>query len=152
VNLTNSTNRLLINRNILGIAGAFITLAIPFFIGHADPHIETAQSLCPFKMVTGFPCPGCGITKALIFLYQGEIVKSLHYHLFAIPLVLFCVTIIVLLTVNLFKQKLYFRNWIYNKKLAYGLAITLITYHGIRLVYFVTENNIHDILEQSIWK
>lgn len=136
----------------MGIAGAFITLAIPFFMGHADPHIETSQSLCPFKMATGFPCPGCGITKSLIFLYQGNIEKSLHYHLFAIPTVLFCLTIIILLVINLLTKKLYFRNLIFSKKLAYGLAITLITYHGIRLIFFIANNNIDDILKESIWR
>ena len=44
-------------------------------------HIETEQSLCPFKLLTGFPCPGCGITKSMIFLYEGDFLKSIYYSL-----------------------------------------------------------------------
>lgn len=41
-----------------------------------DHHLETDQSLCPFKMLTGFPCPGCGITKSLVYLYEGDLQKA----------------------------------------------------------------------------
>ena len=67
-------------RKILGIAGALLTLVIPYFImlQNDNRHIETEQSLCPFKLLTGFPCPGCGITKSLVFLYEGDFFKSIQ--------------------------------------------------------------------------
>ncbi|WP_245945975.1 DUF2752 domain-containing protein [Flavobacterium magnum] len=119
---------------------------------NADNHLESAQSLCPFKMLTGFPCPGCGITKSLVYFYAGDIGKSLHYHVFGPFVILFAVTTILVLSAELITGKEYLDNWLYNKKLAYALGIALAAYHLIRLVLFVIEHSWDDILRQSVWK
>jgi len=41
---------------------------------------------CPFRAVTGVPCPGCGITRALLALAQLRVGEALALHPFA-PLV-----------------------------------------------------------------
>ena len=57
-------------------------LIIPVLIYFNDKgNLENEQSFCPFKMVTGFPCPGCGITKSMVFFYDGNIYKMLHIKL-----------------------------------------------------------------------
>lgn len=33
---------------------------------------------CPVKYVTGLPCPGCGSTRALSFLFHGALWQSLQ--------------------------------------------------------------------------
>jgi len=141
-------------RKILGIAGALLTLAFPFYVmlQSANQHIETEQSICPFKLLTGFPCPGCGITKSLIFLYKGDLVKSIYFHLFGPLTFLFCLAAIVILSVELITEKDYFQKFLYSKKIAYSLGIVLGIYHMSRLIYFISTNNIDDILRQSIWK
>ncbi|MGN0370144.1 MAG: DUF2752 domain-containing protein [Butyrivibrio sp.] len=45
------------------------------------PRITT----CPFYLITGIYCPGCGGTRALHALIHGHIIKSLYYH----PLVIY---------------------------------------------------------------
>jgi hypothetical protein len=115
-------------------------------------HIETEQSLCPFKLLTGFPCPGCGITKSLIFLYDGDFFKSIYYHLFGPFTFLCCIIAIVVLTTELVTKKEYFQTILYSKKLAYTLGATLAIYHLTRLIFFISTNNVDDILRQSIWK
>jgi hypothetical protein len=141
------------HKKLLGIAGALLTLAIPYFIllRHGE-HIETAQSLCPFKMITGFPCPGCGITKSLIFLFKGDFYKSLEYHLFGPLTFLFCITIIAILAVELITKKEYLRKYFFSKKIAYTLGGALIIYHFTRLIYFISSNSIDEILRESVWK
>ena len=124
---------------------------VPFFLYISDQKLENEQSFCPFKMLTGFPCPGCGITKSLVFFYQGEWTKSMHYHLFGPLVVLFCVLVIVVLVIELITKKEYFNRYIYNQKLAYQLAFVLAIYHIIRLFLFVKNNSIDDIIKQSIW-
>ena len=119
---------------------------------HGSGHIETDQSICPFKMITGFPCPGCGITKSLIFLYEGNFVKSIYYHLFGPLTFLVCIAAILILSLELATKKEYFQNILFNKKLAYVLGSTLAVYHLVRLILFISTNNIDDILRQSIWK
>ena len=140
-------------RKIYGIAGALSMLAVPFFIMlTSHGHIETEQSLCPFKMMTGFPCPGCGITKSIIFFYQGDLLKSMEYHILGplVPIVSF-IAILVLIT-ELITQKNYFSSILYSTKLAYTLAVLLGVYHAIRLVIFISTHSVQQILNESIWQ
>jgi uncharacterized membrane protein len=142
-----------IKRKIYGITGAIITLVFPLFLilTHQDTHIEKAQSLCPFKMLTGFPCAGCGITKSLIFFYEGNIEKSMYYHILGPFLIFFCLFIIIILTTEIITKKEYLNSLFYNKKLAYTLGYSLLIYHTIRLAFFIKNNSIEEILKQSIW-
>ena len=115
-------------------------------------HIETEQSLCPFKMVTGFPCPGCGITKSIIFFYQGDLLKSLEYHVLGPFVPIASIIAILVLLAELVTQKNYFSSILYSTKLAYALAILLGTYHSIRLVIFISTHTVQQILTESIWQ
>lgn len=135
------------------IAGAVVALAIPFFIMLHDTHgeIETAQSLCPFKFLTGLPCPGCGITKAFIFIYKGDLTKSLCYHLFGVPAFVFCIGTIIVLTAELITKKEFFNNLMHSSQLGYALGFFLAGYHLIRLIHFLTTNSVAEILRQSVW-
>lgn len=37
-------------------------------------------SLCPFKWIFGLPCPGCGLTRAFLSLFMGDIKGAFFYH------------------------------------------------------------------------
>lgn len=126
----------------------------PFFLMFFDQssHLETDQSLCPLKMLSGFPCPGCGITKSIVFFYEGDLLKSLYYNIFGPLVIAFCVATIVVLVTELITKKEYFNQLLFNKKLGYGLAVFLGMYHIIRIIYFINTNSIDDILKQSIWR
>jgi hypothetical protein len=141
-------------RKIYGIIGAIVTLMVPFIliVLHQNEHLETQQSLCPSKMLTGFPCPGCGITKSLVFFYEGNFQKSLYYHILGPFVIGFCIATIIVLTAEILTQKEYFTKLLFNKKLGYSLAIFLATYHFIRILYFIQNNTVNDIIEQSIWQ
>ena len=127
---------------------------VPFFLifFNQDAHLETAQSFCPLKMLTGFPCPGCGITKSLVYFYEGDLSKSLYYHLFGPLVIAFCMATIIVLSVELITKKEYFKQLLFSKKTAYALALFLASYHFIRIIFFIKNNSIDDILHQSIWR
>jgi hypothetical protein len=36
--------------------------------------------LCPFRALTGYPCPGCGMTRAFSALAHGEPVRAVLYN------------------------------------------------------------------------
>jgi hypothetical protein len=38
---------------------------------------------CPIRTVTGIPCPGCGLTRAVMQFLHGDITSSLQTHAFA---------------------------------------------------------------------
>ena len=139
---------------IYGIIGAFVTLMVPFFLIFLgqNSHLETDQSLCPLKMLSGFPCPGCGITKSLVYFYEGDLQKRLYYHILGPFVIAFCIITIAVLSAELITKKEDFNGLLFNKKLAYGLGIFLESYHFIRIIYFIHNNSLDDILRQSIWR
>lgn len=126
-------------------------LAFPWMVMQLDPHVAHSQSLCPFKMLTGFPCPGCGITKSIIFIYQGEFQQSLGAHAFGMVTVLASILYLLwilqksVLGINIVFQPAF------GLRLAYALAFILGSYHFLRLVYFVANHSFTEILRESIW-
>ena len=143
-----------IRRKIYGIIGAVITLLIPFFLilFNQDAHLETDQSFCPFKMLTGFPCPGCGITKSLVYFYEGNLYKSFYYHILGPFVVLFAIITIAVLTTEIITKKEYFNKYFYSKKLAIFMGLFLGTYQLIRVIYFIKNHSLDEIVKESIWK
>lgn len=130
-----------------------VTLIVPFFIQQNNSgNLDNEQSLCPFKMLTGFPCPGCGITKSIVYFYEGDIYKSLLHHLFGPIFVVFCLLVLFKLVAEIIYQKPFFDKIFYSMKLAYLMGILLGIYHLIRLFFYIRNNNLDTILTQSIWK
>ena len=48
---------------------------------------------CPFKAITGIPCPGCGGIRAVQFLLKGEILHALYTNPLSCIFCLFCATL-----------------------------------------------------------
>lgn len=46
----------------------------------AAPAFEDAPTVCPFALVTGTACPGCGMTRAAGYLLRGDFTTALNYH------------------------------------------------------------------------
>lgn len=44
--------------------------------------------LCPFKTFTGLDCPGCGITRSLIYAFHGRFHDAYMMHMWGVPLAL----------------------------------------------------------------
>lgn len=139
---------------LLMLAGAGSILLFPLMICFFQEfeHVENAQSLCPFMMLTGFPCPGCGITKSLIFLYQGDFQKSISYHLFGPAAGAGCIAIICITLTEMMTGKKYFRKSLYDIRIAYLLGGSLALYHLTRLLMLLYNNSMDDILRASVWK
>ncbi|HXT00502.1 MAG TPA: DUF2752 domain-containing protein [Elusimicrobiota bacterium] len=50
------------------------------------PVLPESAGLCPFRLATGIPCPGCGMGHALVFALRGDLAGSFHSHPLGIPL------------------------------------------------------------------
>ncbi|WZL82777.1 DUF2752 domain-containing protein [Vallitaleaceae bacterium 9-2] len=49
-------------------------------------------TICPIKLTTGLPCPGCGMTRAHIALLNLDLSQALYYHpLFFVPAGVFAI-------------------------------------------------------------
>jgi hypothetical protein len=44
---------------------------------------------CPFHLMTGCDCPGCGMQRSVLSLFRGDIEGSITHHISGIPFVLF---------------------------------------------------------------
>lgn len=45
----------------------------------------TLPSVCMFQHLTSYDCPGCGLTRSLIFALHGQFYQSYLMHLWGIP-------------------------------------------------------------------
>lgn len=46
---------------------------------------STPLPLCAFKALTGVDCPGCGMTRAFLFLGHGRIAEATALHPLSVP-------------------------------------------------------------------
>lgn len=51
---------------------------------------------CPFFHLFNIPCVGCGMTRAIKLIINGNILESLNYNLLPIPLLIVIVLYIIL--------------------------------------------------------
>lgn len=84
------------------------------------------HAYCPVVIITGFPCPACGLTRAFTFFLTGQFQRAFHMH----PLTLLYV---------LFGFYVFFRRYIQGKKIPHRkkwivvLLLSLIITYGIRI-------------------
>ena len=59
---------------VVGVAGlATGALLPPDWVMHGP-------QLCIFKLMSGMPCPGCGLTRAIVLAMHGDLSGSLYFH------------------------------------------------------------------------
>jgi hypothetical protein len=71
----------------LWLAAGAAAAMVFFVVGWSPLPFSRGYTFCAFRRVTGIPCPGCGMTRAMAALARGQLVAALHLHPFA-PLVL----------------------------------------------------------------
>lgn len=55
---------------------ALYTIMVNLFFHH----------FCPMVIISGLPCPGCGLTRSFIYLATGRIQKSIYINPMGIPI------------------------------------------------------------------
>ena len=109
----------LLKKYLIPTAFAAVFYIFTFLLGN--------RTLCVFKTTYGIPCPGCGMTRAFIYFFRGNISKAFYYH----PL--FFLLIITLLIV-IFRNKDYVSK-IYNSKIFWiVILVVFIIVWAVRMV------------------
>jgi hypothetical protein len=62
---------------LLGLTTMFVVAAL------WHPADELRVILCPFRALTGHPCPGCGMTRAFCALMHGELWRAIKLNPFS---------------------------------------------------------------------
>lgn len=57
---------------------------------------------CPFYNIFKIPCPGCGLTRAFIYLFKFNIKQSLSYNILCIPIII--IVLITLINEDIIKK------------------------------------------------
>src|SRR5256885_17256930 len=78
------------NARWLGFAGASVLLGT-FVLSLTSLHGPICLSRTLFHM----PCPGCGLTRSFVSLWHGQVLLSLRYHPFGLPLFILCAAALV---------------------------------------------------------
>lgn len=52
-------------------------------------------TLCPVTLLTGYPCPGCGMTRALFKIFRFDFVGAWNLHPFIYPIGLLVIMFIL---------------------------------------------------------
>ncbi len=76
-----------------GVAGLLVAALLP------AAHIEDGPVLCPFRRLTGLPCPGCGLTRSWVYLMHGDVHASLWSNPFG-PVAIAAVLILAVTSVR----------------------------------------------------
>ncbi|MFV3012618.1 DUF2752 domain-containing protein [Clostridium botulinum] len=86
-----------------------------------------SSRLCVFNNSTGIPCPGCGLTRAYLCLFKGNLLEAFKFH----PLFLLPAIVVIILIINKLKS-----NKFYMKP---GLAVVfleiILTTYIIRMIF-----------------
>jgi hypothetical protein len=50
------------------------------FVAYFDPSASNFFPVCPLYELTGFACPGCGLTRGFHALFHGDMASALHFN------------------------------------------------------------------------
>jgi len=85
---------------------------------------------CLWKLTTGIPCPGCGLTRAFILASRLDFVGAAGINILALPLltgaIMYFMCALIEITVN--KPALRRFNSILEKKWVIAIAVTLMAF------------------------
>ncbi len=69
-----------------GLAGAFMLSA---------DRIDSGPVICPFRLATGLPCPGCGLTRSWVYLTHGQFTDSVMANPFGVVSAVLVIALVV---------------------------------------------------------
>ena len=85
---------------------------------------------CPFRQITGVPCPSCFLTRSTCLAFQGDLENSFKMHFFG-PFVAF---FLIIWSIRSIHTKRFF-PFLITEKILLILSFSLISYWTIRMFY-----------------
>lgn len=115
------------------LAGAASTVLIggSAVVAYFDPSKANFFPICPLFALTGFACPGCGLTRGFHALFHGDIITALDFN-FLIPVwaAIFAWVALSLGVLAVRGRGLYM--WPTQPRFMYAFMIALVTFGVLR--------------------
>lgn len=108
------------------LIGAFFYSYSPF----------SSPFFCPFKALTGIPCPSCGLTRSFLAIAQGNFAQAIDDHLFGLLIFSSLLIGVIHLALEIVKkQKIssVFSRFVTQKNNLILILITFSIYYLVRL-------------------
>ena len=124
--------------SVLILLAAFFWPFLSPLLEHERSSGAGVYSICIFYNITSLPCPGCGLTRALIYALRLDILASLTHHplgLAALPWVLFFATA----TFSRLPRNLYSNHRKVFLSLLLAGGIVLLVFGVIRLSWIILD-------------
>jgi len=123
----NNVSRRKAERIVLGVIAAGLLLAPAttwiFNVPHNLPLLGHYQ--CPFLYLTGLPCAGCGMTRAIFAFFHGEFAVAIRYNaIFPLYLLIWAYLITICGSRAFFSTKLPVRTILYALPVILALVFT----------------------------
>lgn len=84
-----------------------IGLSCFFILYHYfDPSHSLVAPKCPFWLLTGYSCPGCGSQRAIHCFLNGRILEGIRYNYLLLPALVYVILLTVLPANGKLHQKL----------------------------------------------
>ena len=84
--------------------------------------------LCGFKLVTGWPCPTCGMTRACCAMANGQWEQALQYHIAVLPLAIVVAATVGLLVMEAVTGRPFVEKiWDKTQRVVLTVLITAVT-------------------------
>ena len=112
---------------VAGIGAAFLL---------SPEHIEDGPVLCPFRALTGLPCPGCGLTRSWVYAAHGWWQESFASNAFGLLLVAAVLVLaVVVVTRRVRRTRPPNLDQLLKHPVALGIGAIWLVYGIVRLVY-----------------
>ena len=79
-----------------------VSLVLFYYLPQVD---RIVRFQCPFHLITGFYCPGCGSLRGLHALVHGNILKAINYNLLMIVSIPYLIYSFILFSYESFSGK-----------------------------------------------
>ncbi len=122
---TSPMSRLLAASGVLALLGGSAAVAL------LDPTKVHMFPVCPLFAVTGFACPGCGLTRAFHALFNGDLVTALDFNLLTPIWAVIFIYVAVSFALTAIRGK-GLPMWPTNSKFLAVAAVVLLTFGVLR--------------------
>lgn len=116
----------------MGVVVGLLLVAALFLFYRFDPGLQPLFPKCPFLMVTGYQCPGCGSQRALHSLLHADIGAALKQNAFMVLAIPYIFLGIYLQYLGGRQRNPRLERFFYGKWSAVALLIVIIAYWVLR--------------------